>query len=308
MAVVTTRLGRSRPPLNRTLRRLLLGLFFVSPWLVGLIIFAAGPILASAAFSFTSYDVLTPPQWIGLGNYGTLIHDSLFWVSLSNTLYYTLLAVPLSIVVSLMLALLLNQKIWGLPLFRTFFYIPSIVPIIASSILWLAILNPQSGMINNVLSAVGLPQPGWLASEYWSKPALIMMSVWASGGSMIILLAALQGIPEHLYEAAEVDGATGARKFWRITLPLLTPTMLFLMIIGVIGAFQYFTEAYVMTGGGPVNSTLFYALYLFQNAFAYFKMGYASAMAWILFFIVLAASLAIMASSRHWVYYEGEVR
>jgi multiple sugar transport system permease protein len=210
--------------------------------------------------------------------------------------------------VSLALALLLNQKVWGLPLFRTFFYIPSIVPVIASSILWIAILNPQSGLINTLLGLLGLPQPGWLASETWSKPALIVMSVWGSGGSMIIYLAALQGVPEHLYEAAEVDGATPWRKFWSITLPLLTPTTLFLLIIGVIGAFQYFTQAYVMTDGtgGPVNSTLFYALYLFLNAFSYYKMGLASAMAWILFFIVFVATLLIMYSSTRWVHYEAE--
>lgn len=297
-----------RPHFSRSSRRVLLGLFFVSPWLLGLIVFTLYPIVASAVLSFASYDVLTPPRWIGLDNYTNLFQDNLFWISLGNTLFYTVLAVPLGLATGLALALLLNQRVGGIALFRTLFFIPSIVPLIASAILWLTVLAPQGGLINTVLGALALPQPGWLASESWSKPALILMGLWGSGGTMIIYLASLQGIPQHLYEAAEVDGATPWRKFWSITVPLLTPSTLLLAISGVIATFQYFTQAYVMTSGGPLNSTLFYALYLFQNAFSYFKMGYASAMAWILFLIVMAASAAILISSRRWVYYEAEAR
>lgn len=282
---------------------------FLTPWLLGFVLFTIGPILASAALSFTQYDIVTPPRAIGAANYHDLFaSDRLFGVSLYNTGYYVLFFVPLQIALSLALALLLNLQVHGIPIYRTLFYIPSIVPAVANSILWIWIFQPQWGLLNYGLSLLGVEGPLWLSSVEWSKPSLILMSLWGSGGSMIIFLAGLQGIPQHLYEAAELDGANRWRRFWHVTLPMLTPTTFFVLVLGVIGSFQVFTQAYIMTGGGPANSTLFYMLYLYRRAFVFQNMGYASAMAWILFVIIFLLTVVQFAAARRWVYYEGERR
>ncbi len=282
---------------------------FLVPWLIGFLLFTIGPIIASAALSFTQYDIVTPPRAIGAGNYRDLFTDDrLFTLSLYNTAYYVLFFVPLQIVLSLALALLLNLQVRGIPIYRTLFYIPSIVPAVANSILWIWIFQPQWGLLNYGLSLVGIDGPLWLSSVEWSKPSLIIMSLWGSGGAMIIFLAGLQGIPQHLYEAAELDGANRWRRFWHITIPMLTPTTFFVLVLGVIGSFQVFTQAYIMTGGGPANSTLFYMLYLYRRAFVFQNMGYASAMAWILFVIIFVLTMIQFGTARRWVYYEGERR
>lgn len=282
---------------------------FLAPWLLGFVLFTIGPILASAALSFTQYDIVTPPRAIGVANYHDLFaSDRLFGVSLYNTGYYVLFFVPLQIALSLALALLLNLQVHGIPIYRTLFYIPSIVPAVANSILWIWIFQPQWGLLNYGLSLLGIEGPLWLSSIEWSKPSLILMSLWGSGGAMIIFLAGLQGIPQHLYEAAELDGANRWRRFWHVTIPMLTPTTFFVLVLGVIGSFQVFTQAYIMTGGGPANSTLFYMLYLYRRAFVFQNMGYASAMAWILFVIIFLLTVVQFAAARRWVYYEGERR
>lgn len=282
---------------------------FVTPWLIGFLAFTIGPVIASFVLSLADYSIVTPPIFKGIDNYLDLFtEDRLFGLSLYNTGYYVVVFVPLQIVLSLILALLLNQKVRGLPIYRTLFYIPSIVPVVANSILWIWILQPQWGLLNFLLSLVGIKGPLWLSSVEWAKPSLIMMSLWGSGGAMIIFLAGLQGIPQHLYEAAEIDGANRWRKFWNITVPLLTPTIFFVLVLGVIGSFQVFTQAYIMTGGGPADATLFYMLYLYRRAFVFHNMGYASAMAWILFLIIFVLTIIQFASARRWVYYEGERR
>ncbi|MGQ9733007.1 MAG: carbohydrate ABC transporter permease [Candidatus Zipacnadales bacterium] len=296
-------------------RRLLRGLVFCSPVVIGLLLFMAYPIIASLVYSFCRYSVMRPPSFIGMANYAHLTHDELFWKSLANTGFYAIIAVPFGIIVALSLALLLNTKIRGLALYRTFFYVPSIVPMVASSVLWIWLFNPQSGAINALLRPLfrglqlGEP-PGWLADPAWSKPAIILWSIWGIGGAMVIYLAGLQDVPQELYEAAEVDGAGPWHRLRQITLPFISPHLLFTFIMGMIGAFQFFTPAYVMTNGqgGPVDSTLFYSLYLFQVAFFDFKMGYACAMAWILFLLILTATLLIFRTSARYVYYAGGER
>jgi len=294
---------RMRPSVRRDLRN---GLLFISPWLVGLLIFTIYPIIASVYFSFTEYSVLRPPRWVGLENYITLFTtDTLFPTALYNTLYYAAIALPLGIIGSVLLALLLNRKVGGMSFYRTVFYLPNVVPTVAMSVLWIWLLNPNYGLFNSILKGIGLPGVPWLTSPDWSKPSLILMSLWGIGGSMVIYLAGLQDIPEHLYEAADLDGASAWRKTLSVTLPMLTPTIFFNLVMSLIGVFSYFTQAFIMTNGGPLDSTLFYMLYLYRNAFIYFKMGYASAMAWILFVIVVSLTLVVFRSSGRWVYYGG---
>lgn len=290
----------------------LLGLLFCTPVILGLLIFTAYPVIASLVYSFTRYSVMKPPVWVGLTNYQSLATDELFWKSLANTAYYAVIAVPLGIVVALGLAFLLNLKVRGQALYRTFFFVPSIVPLAASSVLWIWLFNPQNGAINALLrplfAHLGLGEPpGWFADPVWSKPAIILWSVWGVGGSMVIFLAALQDVPKELLEAAEVDGARAWHRVRHITLPFISPQILFVLVMGLIGAFQFFTPAYVMTQGtgGPVDSTLFYSLYLFNVAFADFKMGYACALAWILFVLILGLTALIFKSSARHVYYAG---
>lgn len=289
-------------------RQLTLGLGFASPWLLGLSLFTLYPVAAALFYSFCDYSILTAPVYNGLENYQRLAADDLFWKSLRNTLYFAAFSVPMGAIVSLSLALLLNQDVRGRTFFRTVFYLPSIVPVIASSMLWLWIFNGQYGLLNYTLTPIldvfGLKPPIWLADPAWAKPALVLMSLWGTGNTMIIFLAGLQNVPRELYEAAEIDGAGVWRKFWHITLPQISPVIYFNVIMGLIGALQVFTQAFVISGGttdgNPGRSTLFYAVYLFDNAFYKLRMGYASAMALILFMIIITLTwLASKLSAKH---------
>jgi multiple sugar transport system permease protein len=291
------------------------GYLFVSPWILGFVVFTAGPMIASLVLSLTRYDIVNTPTWIGLDNYIKLFTgDPKFWHSLGVTVTYALVAIPLGLIFGFALAYLLNLRVPGVPFWRTVFYMPAVMPAVASALLWGGILNPRYGILNWFLSLAGIRGPGWLASRDWALPALIIMSLWSVGGGMIIYLAGLQSIPTTLYESAQIDGASGWQQVWHITLPLMTPVIFFNLVIGIIGTFQYFTEVYVLTAnasgglGGPAEATLFYNIYLYNNAFRYLNMGYASALAWVLFVIVLVLTLLVFRSSAAWVYYEGEVR
>jgi multiple sugar transport system permease protein len=288
-------------------REAIAGYLFALPWLLNLVLFNAYPIGAAIFYSFTDYDILHPPLWKGLENYAHMFtEDQRFWVTLYNSAYYAFLSVPLGLIVALGLALLLNMPLRGISFFRTAFYLPSVVPTVAASVLWLWLLNPEFGLINTVLGFLGLPGPPWLASETWSKPSYVLMSLWGIGPATIIFLAGLQDIPTHLYEAAALDGASTLQRHRHITLPMLTPTIFFNLVVGVINALQIFTQVYVMTRGGPLDSTLFYVLYLYIQGFQFFHMGYASALAILLFLVILLLTLLLMLSSRRWVYYEAQ--
>jgi multiple sugar transport system permease protein len=290
-------------------REALWGYFFVSPFIVGFALFSAFPILAVLYLGFTEYSVFEAPRWVGLKNYIKIFTDDrLFWSTLWNTTYYVLLAVPGQMLLGFGAALLLNQKVRWLTFWRSAFYLPVVVPYIVSSILFVWILEPQVGVLKFALDQVGIPSPQWLQSEIWAKPAIVLLSLWHMGSYMLIFLAGLQGIPEHLYEAADLDGAGPLTKLRHVTIPMLTPTILFNLVVGIINSFQVFTFAYVMTKGGPLNSTLFYVYYIYQRAFQFFETGYASALATILFVVVLLLTLAIFKWSNRWVYYEGGVR
>ncbi|MBI2433895.1 MAG: sugar ABC transporter permease [Candidatus Hydrogenedentes bacterium] len=295
---------------GREWRDLRNGLLFISPWLLGFAAFSVYPLVMSIYYSFTEYNVIQPPAWVGLDNYRELFfEDPLFWKSLYNTCYFTLFAVPLSLAASLGIAVLLNIKIRGIAVFRTIFFLPSIVPIVASSVLWLWVLNPDHGLLNSALREfLGFDGPGWVADPAWSKPSLILMSLWGIGGAIVIFLAGLADVPDTLYEVAELDGAGPWRKFWHVTLPMVTPTILFTRVMGLIASFQFFTQAYVMTHGRgtPADSLMFYALYLYRESFYYLRMGYASSMAWMMFVVILVSTIAVLISSRRWVYYQGE--
>jgi multiple sugar transport system permease protein len=282
-----------------------MGYLFLSPWLLGFLIFLAGPMVASLYFSFTEYKVLQPPRWIALANYQRMLGDELFFQALSVVARYTFTSVPVGIVCALGLAILLNQRIVARGLFRTIFFLPSIISGVAVAIVFAWIFNAQFGVLNYLLSLVSISGPNWLGSPRWALWAFILMSLWGIGGNVVIFSAALHGVPRALYEAAELDGATSWQRFWSITLPMISPAMLFTAIIGIIASFQTFTQAYIMTGGGPANSTLFYLLYLYKNAFNWFEMGYASALAWVLFLVIIVCTLLLLRSSAWWVYYEG---
>jgi multiple sugar transport system permease protein len=290
-------------------KKSLWGHLFVLPWILGLIIFWIGPIIASFYYSFTKYDVLTPPQWVGLDNYvKAFTDDRQFWPSLQRTLEYSLVVVPIGLVGSLALAVLLNRGVKGTTAYRTLFFIPGLTPSVALALLWTWILHPTLGPLNTALGWFGIEGPGWLTSKDWAMPALIMMSLWASmgGNRMLIFLAALQGVPQSLLEAAEIDGAGGWAKFRNVTLPMISPTILFNLVLGVIGALKVFTTAFVTTKGGPAYATWFYALHIYQNAFAYFQLGYGSALAWVFVVVLLFFTYLQMSLSRRWVYYAGE--
>ena len=290
-------------------RQALAGYLFAAPAIAGLAIFMVGPVLASVVYSFTRYEILTPATWLGLENYRRLFaEDRFFLTALWNTFYFAAVSVPVNIALALGLALLLNREMGGRSFYRMFFYLPSVVPVVAGSLLWAWLFNGEYGLVNVVLGYLHLPAVPWLTSEHWSKPALIVMGLWQVGGGMIIFLAALQGVPRTLYEAAEIDGAGVWTTFWRITLPMISPAMFFMVVMGIIGSLQVFTQAYLVTSGGPVNSTLFYVLYLFREAFENLHMGYASAMAWVLFVFILALTGVQFVLAKRWVYYEGGQR
>ena len=291
-------------------RNLRNGILFALPYLIGGTVFMVYPLVMSVYYSLCHYNIITPATFAGLDNYRELFfHDEVFWKSVYNTLYFTAFSVPLSLFLAIGLAVLLNRAVKGLSVFRTIFFLPTIVPVVASAVLWLWVLNPESGLINAMLREfLNIEGPGWIADLRWSKPSLIVMSLWAVGGPMVIFLAGLADVPAVLYEAAEIDGAGPWQQFRNVTLPMLTPTILFNLVMGLIAAFQYFTQVYVMTAGRgtPADSTMFYALYLYRNSFVYLKMGYASAMALLLFLVILAATIGVLVSSKRWVHYHGE--
>lgn len=289
---------------KKQVRSLIQGYLFISPWLIGFLLLTLGPFLASLVMSFTRWPLLKTPEFIGLQNYSRLfVQDQRFTVSLYNTTYYTVLSVPARLILAFFVALLLNQDVRGMPFFRTCFYLPSITAGVATAILWIWIFNPYHGILNLALGMIGIQGPNWLGSRQWAKPALITMSLWNIGGQMIIFLAGLQGIPQALYDAAEVDGAELWQKTRHVTIPMMTPTILFNLVMGMIGSFQVFTQALIMTDGGPADATLFYMLHLYRNAFEYFRMGYASALAWVFFVIVFCLTVLQMHLSKRWVYY-----
>lgn len=282
---------------------------FIGLWLIGFVVFSGGPILASLFFSFTNWTGLTTMEWIGLGNFQELLfEDKLFWTATRNTFFYSFGAVTLGTIGALFVAILMNQKLPGTTLLRVIYYLPSIASGVAISILWIWLFNPQSGLVNYALSLVGIEGPLWLASPSWALPALIIKSLWGIGANMIILLAGLQAIPHSLYEAAKIDGASQAQEFRTVTLPMLSPVLFFVLIISTINSFQILTDVLVMTQGGPGTSTYVYVYMIYQNAFQYLKMGYASALAWILFIIILGLTLLQLWGSSKWVYYEDEGR
>ena len=294
---------------RKELRAFAKGLLFISPWLFGFFAFTIYPLLASLYYSFTRYDIISAPQWIGLGNYQKLLFDdNNFRVVVANTLYFVFLAVPLGVVVAFLLATLLNNEFRFRTVFRTIFFLPSIVPVVASVMVWLWIYNPRFGLINSVLAAYGFQAIPWLSSPSLVKPSLIIIYAWAQGGSMVIFLAALQDVPRALYDAAVVDGANKLQRFWHVTIPMCTPSILFVALTGLIGAFQYFIQPWIMTSGGPLLQSEFYGVYLYRNAFQHFKMGYASALAWLLFIIIVLSTIALFRTSARWVYYAGEER
>src|ERR1700737_1570996 len=276
-------------------RSLVRGLLFASPWIVGFLIFQLIPIVASAYYSFTNFNLFQDPQFVGLRNYQHLLSDELFWKSLFNTLYLTVIGVPVSLAAALLAALALNMRVRGQWFFRTVVFLPTVVPLVAATYIWRWLLNAQYGYINQALATLHLGQPLWLDDPLWTKPALILMSVWVTGSAMVVFLASLQDVPEEYYEAAVIDGAGAWAKFWHVTLPLISPVILFETIIASIFTLQYFTQAYLLSqtrfngaSGGPENSLLVYGLYVFQQAFVNLNMGYASAMAWVLLLVALA--------------------
>lgn len=298
---------RSRPH-----RRREAALFYlmISPWLIGFLGLTVIPMGLAVYYSLCDYDVIQAPFFLGLANFKELFHDPLFFTSLWNTVYYTGLSVPLCLFGGLLLAILLNQRVRGLNLFRTIFYLPSVLPVIATVYLWRWIFNPSGGLLNYLLSRVGLNTSHllWIYGQSTAKPALILMSLWGVGGGMIIYLAALQGVPAQLYEAAQLDGAGPFTRFWRITVPMISPVIFFNLITNMIGSFQTFAPVYILTDGkgGPLNATLMYMMYLYNKAFVEFRMGYGAAMAWILFLIILALTLLNFIGGKRWVYYQGE--
>jgi multiple sugar transport system permease protein len=283
------------------------GYVCILPWLIGFTCFVAGPMVAALLISFTDWSLLAPPEWIGLANYERLFTDPMFYTSVINTAYLSFLAVPLQLILALLIALGLNEKLSGISIYRTIFYLPSQMPIVASALLWLWVFNPDFGLANALLNLVGLPSLGWLFDPELSKPSIILINLWGGIGTpLIIFLAGLQSVPDSLYEAAGIDGAGPLARFWNITLPMLSPIIFFNLIIGIIASFQaYFTLVLVTTQGGPANSTTILILYIYYKAFRDFDMSYASALAWVLFLIVLVLTAINFLLARWWVHYEG---
>lgn len=283
------------------------GLLFTSPFILGVLALWVGPMLYSLYLILHEWNMLKAPKFIGLGNFERMLNDPLVGKSLVNTAYYTFLGVPLQLLVAFSLAVMLNQQIRGLGIYRTVYYLPSITPAVAFAVVWIQILNPEFGVLNQVLSWFGLGPVNWLFNPAWSKPALIIMILWLTGFQMIIFLAGLQSVPKELQEAAEIDGANTWRRFVNVTIPIISPIILFNMIISIIGSFQVFTAVFIMTDGGPQDSTLFMVLYLYRNAFELFKMGYAASLAWVLFLIIMTFTAIQFFFANRWVYYEGKL-
>lgn len=290
---------------TQRVRRAINGYLFISPWLVGFLIFQFFPILASIYFSFTDYTMVRfPPNWVGFDNYVRLFTaDPDIPIALRVTAVYSFITVPLHLAISMSLAMLLNTNIKGVSGWRTLYYLPSLIGGVAVSMLWLWIFTPHQGILDRILRVFGISSPGWLGSRTWALPSLIIMSLWGAGGNIILYLAGLQSIPTELYEAGKIDGTTRLSEFWRITIPLMTPVLFFTLVMGVIGSFQVFTQAYIMTDGGPAKTTMFYVLLLYRHSFQWFQMGYGAAMSWLLFVIILILTLLVFKSSPAWVHY-----
>lgn len=285
------------------------GFLFIAPWLIHFLVLIAFAMLFSLGLSFTETDLLSGFKIVGFQNFVRMWNDPLFWKAFGVTAYYTFALVPTSIIISLIIALMMNQKIRGIGVWRTLFYLPSIVQGVAVAVLWGFVLNPRFGLINAALKMLfGIEGPRWLFSEDWAVPGLIIMGLWGAGGAMLLYLAGLQGIPTALYEAAEIDGANSWHRFWAITIPMLTPTIYFNLLINIIASFQVFTQSYVMTQGGPNNATLTQVLYIYRKGFLDFQFGYASALAWALFLVILVFTIFVVRSSETWVHYEGELK
>ena len=312
MAITTSApLPATRKPRVSNMRRreIIEGILYLSPWIIGFIVFVAGPLFASIYLSFTKYNVLRPPQFIGFDNFVyAFTKDDLFIPSVLRTFYYSLLLVPLGLVGSLFVAILLNQKLIATTIWRTLYFLPTLTPLVAAALLWRWMLNPDVGLVNFLLSKVGIEGPGWLNSTTWAIPSLVIMGLWASvGGSrMIIFLAGLQDVPAELLEAAEIDGAGTWDKFWNVTLPLITPTVFFNLVLGIIFALRTFEVAFIATNGGPARATWFISLHIYQSAFVSFDMGYASALSWLFFVIISILTLLQFKLSGQWVFYQGE--
>ncbi len=300
---------RTSRPYRPARREAILFYLCISPWLLGFTIFILGPVLSSLGLSFTRWDLLSDPVFVGLRNYTRMVDDKLFWQSLSVTIRYTLLYVPAELVGGLLLALLMNQRgVRGIRGARTIYYLPTIISGVAFVVVWMWLFQPEAGLINATLARFGIQGPRWLADPNTALTALWLMSLWGLGRAALIYLAGLKGIPQQLYEAAAIDGAGAWQSFRHVTLPMLTPTIFFNLVLSIIGTFQTFTSAFVATNGGPLDSTLFYVLYLYRKAFQEFQMGYASALAWVLFLIILVLTILVVRSGQWWVYYEGEKR
>jgi len=288
-----------------------IGWLFVSPFVIGFVLFTVGPMLVSFVLSFTDASMLKPAVFVGLENYTTLFSTdeirSLFWRTLYNTSYYVLISVPLGMALGFGMAILLNQKLRGQGIYRTLFYLPSIIPPVAVSLLWVWIFHQEFGLLNAALRVVGIDGPAWLTSTTWAKPALILVSLWGAGGGLLVFLAGLQGVSTDLYDAAKVDGAGAWSRFWRVTIPMMSPTLFFVLVTSIISSFQVFVTALIMTNGGPANATLMYVLYLYRLAFVQFRMGPASALAWAYFVIIMGFAGLLFATGRAWVYYESDL-
>ncbi len=296
----------ARPPRSRLMRREALdGYVFIAPWLIGFVLFVAGPMIAAIVLAMMRWDLIGSPAWVGLANFRRLFTNPLIRVSLWNTAFYTFLSVPLQLLVALGTALLLNQRLRLQSVFRTAFYLPSVMPAVANAVLWLWLLNPEIGLANALLRMLGLPQSQWIYDPATAKPTFILMSLWGVGNTMIVFLAGLQSVPVSLYEVADLDGANWWQRFRHVTLPMLSPVILFNLIIGIIASFQVFTSALLLTNGGPQNATLFTVLYIYRLGFEQSNMGLATALSWLLFLIILVFSLIQLRLSRSWVYYEG---
>jgi multiple sugar transport system permease protein len=286
------------------------GLLCILPWLIGFICFKFGPMVASLVIGMMRWDALQPPRWIGLENFQTMINDDRWYSALYNTAYLSFLSVPAQLLVAFLFALILNEKLRAMPLFRTIFYLPSQTPLVATAFLWTWIYHPDFGLANALLTTVGLSPQNWLFDLQLAKPSLILITLWSGiGVPMIIFLAGLQGVPQSLYEAAEIDGAGAFARFRNVTLPMVSPVLFFNLIIGIIASFQgFFTIVFLTTGGGPVYATLIYVVYIYFRAFQDFKMGYAAALAWVLFLIIMVMTAIQFILARRWVYYEGSER
>lgn len=301
----------TKPPRRGSLQRreAIAGILFASPWILGFLLFIAGPMVASVVLSLMKWDLLTPPTWAGLRNYNKLLFDdALVYQALKVTTIYAVSSVPLQVVLGLLLAILLNQKIKFLSVFRSIYFLPSVIGGIAVAVMWRWIFGTRFGLLNAFLSYVGIEGPSWLGDAKWVLVSFVIMSLWGTGSGMLIYLGGLQGIPTPLYEAAEIDGAGAWAKFVHVTIPMMTPVIFFNMVMGIIASLQVFVGPFLMTGGGPHNASLFFVLYLYRNAFQFFQMGYASALAWVLFTYILLLTLFVIRSSAAWVYYEGTLR